>query len=82
MFGVLDVLHLFCVFDPFCLRIFEFWCLFECLMCFFGFSFVFGLFSGQIKIFGLVYGLTKIFRSTWSNKKNWVKGFNTLFGFL
>jgi len=65
MFGVLDVFHLFCVFDMFCLRFFEFWC----LMCFFGFSFVFGLFSGQTKFFGSVYGLTKIFRSTWSNKK-------------
>ena len=56
---------------------------------FFYFGFVFGLFSGQIKIFRSVYGWIKNFRSTQSDQLGRVnpdkkylgsKGFNNLFG--
>jgi hypothetical protein len=49
---------------------------------FYGFGFVFRLFSSQTNILGSVYGRTKNFKSTRSGwiKKNWDKGFNTLFG--
>jgi hypothetical protein len=36
------------------------------------------LFSSQTKIFSLVYDQTKILAQP--GKKNWVRGFNTLFG--
>jgi len=47
---------------------------------FFGFGFVFGLFSGQTRIFGSVYSQTNDFGSTQSGqlgwvKKKWAKGF-------
>jgi hypothetical protein len=70
----------FCVFDLFCSRIFEFLYCFRCLICFLDFVLFWVVFRLN-QIFCSVYGRTKNFRLTRS-KKNWVKGFNAIFGLL
>jgi hypothetical protein len=46
------------MFNPFCSRICKFLCILGVYL-FYGFSFVFELFLGQIRILGSVYGQTK-----------------------